>query len=99
MFIDEESVVARERDFADGGLMDGRELARGFATLRPNDLIWPYVVNNYYLGKQAPPFDYYFGIPIQQTCPGACLPNICVRPIWKTKSHRLRRACAIPMFA
>ena len=42
---------ARERDFADGGLMDGRELARGFATLRPNDLIWPYVVNNYYLGQ------------------------------------------------
>ena len=39
------------------GYLDGRALAEIFAWLRPNDLIWSYVVNNYLLGKQPPAFD------------------------------------------
>jgi polyhydroxyalkanoate synthase len=39
------------------GYLDGRALAGVFAWLRPNDLIWGYVVNNYLLGKDPPAFD------------------------------------------
>ena len=39
------------------GVLDGHDLARMFAWMRPNDLIWNYWVNNYLLGNQPPAFD------------------------------------------
>jgi polyhydroxyalkanoate synthase len=39
------------------GYLDGRDLASVFLWLRPNELIWPYVVNNWLLGKDPPSFD------------------------------------------
>lgn len=39
------------------GYLDGSELASVFLWLRPNDLIWPYLVNNWMLGKEPPAFD------------------------------------------
>jgi polyhydroxyalkanoate synthase len=42
------------------GMVDGHELARMFAWMRPNDLIWNYWVNNYLLGNQPPAFDILF---------------------------------------
>jgi polyhydroxyalkanoate synthase subunit PhaC len=39
------------------GVLDGHDLARVFAWMRPNDLIWNYWVNNYLLGNQPPAFD------------------------------------------
>jgi polyhydroxyalkanoate synthase subunit PhaC len=39
------------------GVLDGRELARAFNWMRPNDLIWNYWVNNYLLGADPPAFD------------------------------------------
>jgi polyhydroxyalkanoate synthase len=39
------------------GYLDGSALAGVFTWLRPNDLVWSYVVNNYLLGKEPPAFD------------------------------------------
>jgi polyhydroxyalkanoate synthase len=57
LFIDENFVKYREAQFADGGLMPGRDLATTFSFLRPNDLVWNYVVGNYLKGESPPPFD------------------------------------------
>jgi polyhydroxyalkanoate synthase len=57
LFITEESVEEFDSRYRDGGLMSGVDLANTFAFLRPNDLVWPYVIRNYYLGESPPAFD------------------------------------------
>ncbi|MGA0014362.1 MAG: PHA/PHB synthase family protein, partial [Burkholderiaceae bacterium] len=57
VFIDENFVKFRELQFAKGGLMPGQDLATTFSFLRPNDLVWNYVVGNYLKGEAPPPFD------------------------------------------
>jgi polyhydroxyalkanoate synthase subunit PhaC len=57
VYIDEQQVALREATLAQGGLMPGRDLASSFSSLRPNDLIWNYVVNNYLKGRAPPAFD------------------------------------------
>src|SRR6202022_4448504 len=52
-----EVAAAAVAESARRGYLDGRALAGVFAWLRPNDLIWGYVVNNYLLGKEPPAFD------------------------------------------
>ena len=51
--------LARQRA-AKKGVIEGSSLARGFAWLRPNDLIWNYVINNYLMGDDPPAFDILF---------------------------------------
>jgi polyhydroxyalkanoate synthase subunit PhaC len=48
--------LARQRA-SKKGVIEGSSLARGFAWLRPNDLIWNYVINNYLMGEDPPAFD------------------------------------------
>jgi len=57
VFIDEAFVEFREKEMGEGGLMKGRDLASTFSFLRPNDLVWNYVVGNYLKGETPPPFD------------------------------------------
>jgi len=57
LFIDEETLEAAKRRSYQKGVLDGRDMARVFAWMRPNDLIWNYFVNNYLLGKEPPAFD------------------------------------------
>lgn len=45
VFIDEQQVRLREQSLGAGGVMKGKELAATFSALRPNDLVWNYVVN------------------------------------------------------
>ena len=57
LFIDEQALEAAKRRSYQQGVLDGREIAKVFAWMRPNDLIWNYWVNNYLLGKTPPAFD------------------------------------------
>lgn len=52
-----EVAAAAVAESARRGYVDGQALAGVFAWLRPNDLVWNYVVNNYLLGKRPPAFD------------------------------------------
>src|SRR5690606_24718570 len=60
VFIDETHVRLREQQLAQGGLLTARELATTFSFLRPNELVWNYVVNNYLKGLPPPAFDLLF---------------------------------------
>jgi polyhydroxyalkanoate synthase len=57
LFIDDAQLKALEEMMAERGYLDGSRMATVFNLLRPRDLIWPYIVNNYMLGKKPFPFD------------------------------------------
>ncbi|MFD0917127.1 alpha/beta fold hydrolase [Pseudahrensia aquimaris] len=52
-----ESVMLAKQASATRGVLDGQDMAKMFAWMRPNDLIWNYWVNNYLLGNKPPAFD------------------------------------------
>jgi polyhydroxyalkanoate synthase len=57
VFIDEEQIAALEAKMDERGYLEGSEMASTFNMMRGNDLIWPFVINNYLLGKDPFPFD------------------------------------------
>ena len=60
VFVDEAQVQLREQSLAHGGLVPGGRIAAAFASLRANELVWHFVVNNYLKGKAPPAFDLLF---------------------------------------
>jgi polyhydroxyalkanoate synthase len=60
LFIDDTQLKALSEMMAERGYLDGARMATVFNMLRPKDLIWPYIVNNYMLGKKPFPFDLLF---------------------------------------
>ncbi|MBX7540482.1 PHA/PHB synthase family protein [Qipengyuania sphaerica] len=58
--VSENGLELARRRASKKGVIKGDDLARGFAWLRPNDLIWNYVINNYLLGQDPPAFDVLF---------------------------------------
>lgn len=57
VFVDEERIAALEARMKETGYLEASKMATAFNMLRANDLIWPYVVNNYLRGKKPFPFD------------------------------------------
>ena len=57
LFSGEETMALLDQLTKDKGYLDGRYMAATFNLLRGRDLIWNYVVNNYLLGEEPPPFD------------------------------------------
>jgi len=60
VFVDEAHALMRDRQLGQGGLMPARDLATTFSFLRPNELVWNYVVGNYLKGQTPPAFDLLF---------------------------------------
>lgn len=70
VFIDEASVAMREATMGHGGLMSGQDLATTFSFLRPNELVWNYVVNNYFKGETPMAFDILYWNADSTNLPG-----------------------------
>jgi polyhydroxyalkanoate synthase len=70
VFVDETQVMLREQQLARGGLMPGRDLATTFSALRPNDLVWNYVQQNYLKGKTPSAFDLLYWNADSTNLPG-----------------------------
>jgi polyhydroxyalkanoate synthase len=70
VFIDEQHVRRREHQLAKGGLLKGSELATTFSFLRPNDLVWNYVVSNYLKGEKPTAFDLLYWNSDSTNLPG-----------------------------
>jgi polyhydroxyalkanoate synthase subunit PhaC len=70
VFIDDQHVHMREQQLAKAGLLRGSELSSTFSFLRPNDLVWNYVVNNYLKGEKPVPFDLLFWNSDSTNLPG-----------------------------
>jgi len=57
LFVNERAIEESRSSSRKNGVLKGKDLARIFSWMRPNDLIWNYVVNNYLLGNKPPVFD------------------------------------------
>ncbi len=57
VFIDEEQLNSLDASMEKDGYLDGTTMASVFNMLRANDLIWPFFINNYLLGKEPTAFD------------------------------------------
>ncbi len=70
IFVDEAMVQFREKQMGGGGLLPGGDLSSTFSFLRPNDLVWNYVVGNYLKGETPPPFDLLYWNSDSTNLPG-----------------------------
>jgi polyhydroxyalkanoate synthase len=71
VYLDEKFINTKEAELKAGKVMDGRELATTFASLRANDLIWFFVVNNYLKGKTPDAFDLLYWNSDSTNLPGS----------------------------
>jgi polyhydroxyalkanoate synthase len=99
LFVDEPSVAAREAAIGRAGILPGSDLAFVFSSLRANDLVWSYVVNNYLLGEQPAAFDLLYWNSDSTNLPG---PMYCYYLRNTYLENKLRKAgalvnCGVPV--
>ena len=96
LFVDEQTLEAAKRHSYQAGVLEGSDMAKVFAWMRPNDLIWNYWVNNYLLGNEPPIFDILFWNNDTTRLPAAFHGDL----IEMFKNNPLTRAdarkCAVP---
>ena len=70
VFIDDDQLAHIEAHVAEKGYLEGEHMATMFNMMRENDLIWSFVVNNYLMGREPPPFDLlYWNADTTRMCP------------------------------
>jgi polyhydroxyalkanoate synthase len=89
LFVDESSVRQREASLGAGGILPGADLATVFSSLRANDLVWPYVVNNYLKGGSPAAFDLLYWNADSTNLPG---PMYC----WYLRNTYLENKLCVP---
>lgn len=60
VFLNEASFGFLCQRMAKTGFLDGADMAKAFRMLRPNSLIWHYVIHSYLYGEELPPSDVLF---------------------------------------
>lgn len=74
LFIDHDQLAFLEKHMEERGYLDALYLQRTFLSLRANDLIWSFVVNNYLMGREPAPFDLLYwnndstNLPMRMGC-------------------------------
>jgi polyhydroxyalkanoate synthase subunit PhaC len=94
VYITRESHAARAPALLAGERVRGGEIAAAFASLRPNDLVWNYVVSNYLKGESPPPFDLLYWNGDSANLPG---PMYCHYVADLYLDNRLREPGALTM--
>ncbi|MES2353555.1 MAG: class I poly(R)-hydroxyalkanoic acid synthase [Pseudomonadota bacterium] len=89
LLVSEESLAPQENAVGKGGVIQGKELALVFSSLRANDLVWPYVVNSYLKGKIPPAFDMLYWNSDGANLPG---PMFC----WYLRNAYLENNLRVP---
>jgi polyhydroxyalkanoate synthase len=89
LFVDEAVVAFREATIGRGGILPSRDLSLAFSSLRANDLVWSYVVNNYLKGKTPEAFDLLYWNADSTNLPG---PMYC----WYLRNTYLENKLRVP---
>ncbi len=94
VYVTPQFLAMNEQALQDGKRMPGSELAGAFSSLRANDLVWNYVVNNYLIGRTPPAFDLLYWNGDSTNLPGPMYAYY-LREMYL--GNRLREAGALTM--
>jgi len=71
VFIDKGQVQTLNDTLMQNGVMDGKSMSLSFSLIRASDLIWSFVINNYFMGRDPVPFDLLYWISDSTNLPAA----------------------------
>lgn len=95
LFMDDGQLELMDREMAEKGVLEAKNLQKTFSLLRSNDLIWSFVVNNYLMGKEPFPFDLLYWNDDSTNMPAA-MHSFYLRSMYR--DNQLTRPGAMQMF-